>query len=298
MRIGIVGAGAMGRLLGSFLRQGGCRVVMACRREEQVQAFRQSGVAFYDREEKLQRVDVEAVLGVDGLTRVDGVLVTVKSYDTPAVARALAGKLRVPVLSLQNGLGNGEVLAEHLPEELLALGVTTYGATASGETEVFFRGEGVTVIGPWGAGAFESAVFWEELLGSCGHHVRGVVDVKAEVWRKAMVNVGINPFTALLGLRNGELLEREDLLAVIRETVEEAERVALLEGVRLEGSFERVVEVCRMTAANRSSMLQDVLAGRKTEIEALCGEIVRLGRKHGVATPRNEMLAALVRGRS
>ncbi|MCX7571594.1 2-dehydropantoate 2-reductase [Tumebacillus sp. DT12] len=291
-RIAIIGAGAIGRMLAWTLRQGGQEAVLICRRTEQAAALKKQGLLFYETDGTEHRVEVEAVTWdtSDRLPAVDGAILTVKSYDTSAAGELLRVRLPdVPVLSMQNGLGNGERLVELVPPEQIALGLTTHGATADGETSVYYKGRGRTVIGDFLAATTESgAKWWAELFTGCGHPVTVADDIRTEVWRKAMVNIGINPMTALHGLKNGELPLRTDLLAVSRSLVEEAERVAAAAGVALHDSFARVLDVCRTTAGNRSSMLQDLERGRKTEIDAMCGEIVRLGKEHGVPTPCNE----------
>lgn len=291
-RIAIIGAGAIGRMLAWTLRQGGQDAVLICRRAEQAAALKKQGLLFYETDGTEHRVEVEAVTWdrSDRLPAVDGAILTVKSYDTSAAGELLRVRLPdVPVLSMQNGLGNGERLAESVPPERVALGLTTHGATADGETIVYYKGRGRTVIGDFQAATTESgAKWWAELFTGCGHPVTVADDIRTEVWRKAMVNIGINPLTALHGVKNGELPLRPDLLAVSRSLVEEAERVAAAAGVALHDSFDRVLDVCRTTAGNRSSMLQDLERGRKTEIDAMCGEIVRLGSLHGLPTPCNE----------
>jgi 2-dehydropantoate 2-reductase len=295
-KIAIIGAGAIGRLLAWTLRQGGHRPVLICRRAEQAEVLAEQGILLYDADGTGHQVEIEAVWAYtrDDLSAVDGAILTVKSYDTSDAGKLIRDRFPdVPVLSLQNGLGNGEKLAKSLPASQITLGLTTHGATAEGETSVHYKGRGETVIGDFQPGAM-GAKWWAELLAGCGHPVKVADDIRREVWSKAMVNIGINPLTALFGLTNGELLGHRDLLAVSQVLVAEAEAVARAEGVELHGSFRRVLDVCRATAANRSSMLQDMLRRRPTEIEALCGEIVRLGRIHGLATPGNQRVFDMV----
>jgi 2-dehydropantoate 2-reductase len=117
------------------------------------------------------------------------------------------------------------------------------------------------------------------------------------VWSKVLVNVGINTLTALTGLRNGELLAFSEIRGVMRRAVLEALEVAEAKGVRIRGNpVEKVYEVAEATAANRSSMLQDIDRGRRTEIGALNGAIVEMGRRLGIDTPVNEALTAAVLG--
>lgn len=293
MKIAIIGPGAMGRLFAWFLARGGHRPLMVCRRAEQVAAFLQKGLTVVDLQGEEHVISVEASLGLDGHEDIDGAILTVKSYDTLAAGEMLRRVRPLPMLSLQNGLGNGETLAEVLSSKWLAIGLTTNGATAEGDVKVSFKGQGRTVIGNWADNSeadTTTAHWWAEMFAMVGHPLQLTNDIRSEVWKKAMVNIGINPFTALYDLRNGELLEREDLLPQMQQAVREAEAVAAAEGIELHESFANVLDVCRLTAQNRSSMLQDFARGRRTEIEALCGVVVRLGRKHGIATPMNEQL--------
>ncbi|MGZ4164369.1 MAG: ketopantoate reductase family protein, partial [Tumebacillaceae bacterium] len=140
----------------------------------------------------------------------------------------------------------------------------------------------------------QTAKWWADLLTACGHPVQVANDIRTEIWRKAMVNIGINPFTALWEITNGDLLQKAELLPWMKRAVEEAEAVARAEGVLLTNSVARVEEVCRLTANNRSSMLQDRLRGRETEIDALCGVVVSLGEKWGIATQVNRLLLELL----
>ena len=296
MNLAIVGPGAMGRLFAWYFAQGGHHPVMVCRREGQTDAFRRDGVQFVHSEGQQRRVEVQAVTQSEELPDdIDGVLVTVKSYATHMVGEWLRNAPNVPILSMQNGLGNGEALSEWIESSRLAVGVTTYGATSEGDVRVHEKGRGNTVIGNWNVEA-GPADFWCGLLRDCGHAVAYTADIRTEVWQKAMVNIGINPFTALFDRKNGDLLDDPQLLCWMQATVSEAESVARAEGIHLTDSFSRVLDVCRMTAANHSSMLQDKRHGRQTEIDSLCGVIVRLGEKHGIATPFNSLLAKLVQG--
>ena len=113
-----------------------------------------------------------------------------------------------------------------------------------------------------------------------------------------MVNVAINPICAISGVRNGALLEIPELWVESMEAMREAESVARASGVDMgELDLEDYLrEVVTSTADNRVSMLQDLMAGRKTEVDALCGMVIKKGREAGVPTPRNEMMLALIRG--
>ena len=124
------------------------------------------------------------------------------------------------------------------------------------------------------------------------------IDIEREIWRKLMINVAINPICAIAGVRNGALAEVPELWHQAIEAMREAEAVARASGIDLgdsdsESYLRKVVE---STSENRVSMLQDLMAGRKTEIDVLCGAVISKGEELGVPTPRNEILMALVRG--
>ncbi|TCP52913.1 ketopantoate reductase [Tumebacillus sp. BK434] len=297
MKIAIIGPGAIGRLLGYALAAGGHEVVMICRREEQAERFWQDGVIYVDPDGQEHRATVQAAVGMsdDACTGLDGVLVTVKSYDTAAAARQIAAVTTdAPVLSLQNGLGNAETLARHLDPGRIALALTTHGATAEGDSKVWHKGRGQTVIGSL-AEHSTTACLWADLLTACGHSAQLSDDIRREVWSKAMVNIGINPFTAVLGVQNGQLLQEPEILPLMQAAVAEAERAALADGIVLEDSFLRVLEVCRNTADNTSSMLQDLQKGRRTEIEAMCGVVVEIAEQSGFPAPYNFFLKKIVK---
>ncbi|WP_157729551.1 ketopantoate reductase family protein [Tumebacillus algifaecis] len=297
MKIAILGPGAIGRLVGYWLASGGHQVVMVCRRTEQAERLGRQGLTYVDAAGQEHNLQVEAVFEADDekLAEIDGLIVTVKSYDTEAAAQQIAAwHASIPVLSLQNGLGNAETLARYLAPKRISLALTTHGATAEGDTRVWHKGQGQTVVGDVERGS-GAARWWTELLMTCGQSALLSDDIFTEVWRKAMINIGINPFTALLDVRNGQLVQEPEVLRLMQATVQEAEQVARAQGINLQGSFERVLEVCKNTAANSSSMRQDLQKGRRTEIDAMCGVIEEIAEKSGLQAPYNTFLKKMVK---
>jgi 2-dehydropantoate 2-reductase len=199
------------------------------------------------------------------------------------------------VVTLQNGLGNRELLAAALGEECVGQGVTALGATLLGPGRVRQAGQGATVFG---AAPDRAAIqTLAELFRACRLPAELSDDLEALVWGKLVVNAGINALTALLRVRNGALAENSDARMLIASAVAEAAAVAQARGIRLpyDDPLARTLAVARTTAANQSSMLQDVLRGSPTEIDAINGAVEREGQRLGIATPANSMLAALVR---
>ena len=228
----------------------------------------------------------------------DLLVVTTKAYDT-ARAAAAAENARVVgpatrVLTLQNGLGNAEALHARFGDRVL-VGVTSHGVTFVEPGHVRHAGLGYLRLGsPYGAPVDDVV----EAFAACGLGAERAADVWGEVWAKVVVNVAINPATAITSLPNGALLQARELAEVMERAAEEAVAVAEAAGVRLppDDLVARARQVAERTAENRSSMLQDVERGRRTEIDAICGEIVARGLARGIDTPVNMTLTALVKG--
>jgi len=163
-------------------------------------------------------------------------------------------------------------------------GITTTGATLLGPGLVRAGGEG-TISMEWN----QALAPIEAALKSAHFNVNVVEDAESLIWGKLIINAAINPLTALLRVPNGTLLERPWAHAMMRALASEAAQVAEAEKIRLPFSdpVAAAEEVARKTAANHSSMLQDALRGAPTEIDAICGAIVKIAQKHKIATPAN-----------
>lgn len=200
------------------------------------------------------------------------------------------------LLTLQNGLGNGERLAELFGPERVLVGTTSEGATLLGEGVVRHAGTGITRLGPMLPERIDTARAVAEQLQAAGFRVEVTPDWRRAVWAKAIVNAGINPLTALLEVPNGRLLEAEASRWLLHQIAREAVRVARAIGVSLEEEtmIQEVEAVCQATAKNRSSMLQDVERGRKTELEAVNGRILEAARKAAVSVPTLEAVTRLM----
>jgi 2-dehydropantoate 2-reductase len=215
-------------------------------------------------------------------------LVLVKSWQTERVAAQLAECLAEDglALTLQNGMGNRELLAGTLGAPRVALGVTTTGATLLGPGLARAGGEGVISME-----AHPRLRSLETSLTEAGFKVEVVNDADALVWGKLVINAAINPLTALLRVPNGELLKRPAAHKMMGMLAQEAADVATAQGVHL--PFEDAVlaaeEVAQKTASNHSSMFQDIRRGAPTEIDAICGAITKTGEKLGVPTPVNRV---------
>lgn len=305
MRVVIFGAGAVGSLFGAYLDQAGHSVLLVGRGEH-VAAVRANGLKVTGRLEGTFRVDAAVELPPGPAP--DAILLTVKTFDLSPAAGALGRAVRpgTPILLPQNGLGVEEVARQALaaegwmePEVALVRAVNLVPATWVGPGEVRAAGDGEVILPEHRGPAAEAIGRFDQLLRGAGIRVRSVEDFDHEVWRKAVLNAAVNPVTAVHGVLNGRLLDspyREEADQLLLE----AAQTARMAGVPVTDSEARadLERVLRATAENRSSMLQDLDRGRPTEIDAISGEILRIGRLHGLELPRTAQAVADVRARS
>lgn len=294
MRIAIIGAGALGGVIGFYLA-GVTEVVLVDPWTEHVAAIAAHGL-------RCECAGVEAVRPVRAVSDpalagpVEAALVLVKSRQTPwaaTVARTVLAGAGV-AYTLQNGLGNHEILVEALGEERVGQGVTALGGTLLGPGRVRHAGMGPTVLAA--APDRQRAEALATLLARAGLPASVSDDVEALIWGKLVVNAGINALSALLRVPNGALAETPAACELLTVAVREAAAVAVARGVTLPypDPVAHVLAVARATAANRSSTLQDVLRGAPTEIAAINGAVAREGARLGVPTPTNALLVSLI----
>jgi 2-dehydropantoate 2-reductase len=310
-RVLIAGAGGIGTVLGGFLRRAG-HTVCLLGRAPHLEAIAQRGL----------RID-----GIWGDYQVDGfelatspqrlsgtfaaILITVKSYDTRTIAEAVVPFLRSNgvMISMQNGLGNVEIIEEVTgPERALGARVI-FGAIlpqpGCARVTVFADPNALGALRP---GTYpqrdELAKYWASALDVADIPTIYSERLEAVLWAKVFYNAALNPLSALLNLHYGALPDRADSRALMDAAIEEAFTVATAEGVELPWPsadayrnefYERLVPI---TFDHRSSMLQDLERGRQTEIDAINGEVWRRARAHGIVAPVNEVLTRLVRLRA
>lgn len=291
----IAGTGAMASLFAARL-SGVADVSMLGTWEAGLEALRQTGVRVIEADGSVASYTVRAFSDVKDCVDAQYALVLVKSWQTARVARQLAACLNPDgiALTLQNGIGNLEILQEVLGSERSAIGVTTMGATLLGPGEVRAGG-----VGPTHIAAHPRLSPLIDLLGRSGFEVHETEDLDSVVWGKLVVNAAINPLTALLGVPNGELLEHSAARELMGAAAEEAAAVASTRGVQLPYDDARGLaeDVARRTATNRSSMLQDVTRGAPTEIDAISGAIAQEGERLGVPVGVNWTLWKLIRAK-
>jgi len=297
MKIGIVGPGAMGLLFGSLLAKAKEEVHVLDHDAKRASYIKKEGVKISGINNYKTHVDITS--DPKKIGPCDLVVVCVKSYDTEDAlkgAKELIGDT-TQVLTLQNGVGNIQVLDETVGEGHVIGGITNQGATVLDWGQVRYAGKGETVIGKKDRKVLGPVREISRILNKAGFMTKVSKDINSLIWSKLIVNVGINALTAITRLNNGRLLDYEETRSIMKQAVSEAIKVAKRKRIKLiyDDPIQKVESVCKHTAKNVSSMLQDVLNKKKTEIDFINGAIVRQAKNLGIATPVNEMLTSLVK---
>ncbi len=299
MHILVLGAGAMGSLLGARLSLTGNQVSLFSTDRKHMQSIREDGLFIEELDGTVSHHRLDAYLTPREIPKkADLVLVMVKSYATRVALENIpdcCGTATV-FLTLQNGIGNWENIAAVVDRERILVGSTAQGSTLLSPGRVRHGGNGTTFIGEIAAPVSGRVKDLVELFRSAGFVTEPSDHVERLIWEKLVINVGINAITALTGIRNGFIAASATASSVCRAAVEEAILVAGAKGFKMGTEMaERVLSVARATAVNRSSMGQDVDRKKRTEIDAINGAIVGFGEQEGIPTPVNSTLTRLVK---
>ncbi len=298
MKIAVVGAGAMGSLFGAMLAEAGNEVWLYDVWLKHMQTINQDGLRI-EREGKSRAVKIKATADPQQIGEAELVIIFVKSSQTKSAAETalnLAGSDGA-VMTLQNGMGNADVIAGFVEPERILAGTTSHGATLLGPGSIRHAGTGPTTIGAWSQteGGLQRAGQLAEFFNRAGIKTESVADVRSVVWNKLLINIGINAISALTNIKNGQILDLEITRELSRNAVAEAINVARVENIKVQDdALDRVFKVAAATALNRSSMGQDVDSRRQTEIAAINGFIVREAKRLGLEAPVNFALTALI----
>ncbi len=299
--ITIIGPGALGILFSVKLTQAGCSISLLDHRKERAERLNSSGIRLLERETEIDAAPV-VTSSTAALPCPDYVLVLVKAYQTESTLHAIREIISgdTLVISLQNGVGTGEILERAVPARNIFLGTTTHGANLVSEDTAVHAGAGPTVLGPYLSGSDipDRIVDFSDLLRRAGFETEVAVDIYPHLWRKLLINIGINPLTSLTGLKNGQLLDYPQISRIQEMAVREAFKIISLSGIDLdmtdEACVDMVRQVCRKTSGNRSSMLQDRLHRRRTEIEFISGAVLKKANQLGIKAPVNQVLTSLI----
>jgi 2-dehydropantoate 2-reductase len=292
----VLGAGAMGCLFAAQLQRGGCKCTLLLKNSGSRlnNADQSVGITITEQDQE-SAIDLPLSVCADS-AYISHLLITTKAYDAPGAIAAISHRLdkESHILILVNGMGLREQLESLYPRLCFYSGTTTEAAYRSGDHSVVHAGSGTTKIGGR-AGSTPPDWFasWSELEIQCLWER----DIEGALWQKMAINCAINPLTALYCCNNGELLTTDGLADQLRGLCEEIARVSSLAGQAdsAVGFYQQVCRVIEGTAANRSSMLQDVLANRPTEVDSILGFLVDTAKNLGTATPISDKLLSEIK---
>lgn len=299
MKVAIVGAGAMGSVFGGLLQSAGNEVWLIDLWADHIQAIQQNGLrvsgASGDRTVKLQATTDVAEPGIADL-----VVIATKALATRQAARDAAPLVgpRTLLLTLQNGVGNAEAIAaERGPDNLIVGTAGGFGAHLRAPGHSHHEGMELMMMGEYTGGLTERLEMVAQTFRDAGFSVKTHPEVLTVIWGKLLRNVAANGVASITGLRSGQMRENPAVMSIVENLVREAAAVATAKGIQLpyDDPLKIVGDFGTLMPAARPSMLQDMLAGRATEIDALNGAIVREGAALGVPTPYNEVVTLFVK---
>ncbi len=299
MHVAVVGAGSLGLLFSGKLSLAGEDVTVITRTAAQAEEIESRGVAVEERGRSMLGRPA-AVCGLSGLRRADWIFLMLKQPHIDETLVAQLSEHRSPesnVVCFQNGVGHVERLSRALPKDRIYVAVTTEAARRRSHAEVSHTGRGRIWIGRSDSGAGARLGPLLKMLQNAGFTALASKNMESVIWNKLVANSVINPLTAILRFRNGELLSSSSCRSLMRRLFEEALAVARAAGVGLtEESWANILDVCERTAENQSSMLQDILRGSRSEADWINGSIVRIASDHGIEVPGHTVVYQMIKG--
>ena len=299
MRIAVVGAGAMGSIFGARFRQAGHDVVLVDVAKALVDRVSADGVTVvHGGKETVTHIPATSDPAWVGVA--DVVVFFVKCYHTASAAegaRPMVGAATV-VASLQNGWGNGDILAAVFDPAQVVVGVTYNSGTVLELGKVAHPGVGPTFMGPFAGESLAGAERLAGTLAGGGLEARVIPQIRPEIWKKLVLNAATLPTAALTGMNAGALTAHARMKKLVSETAREAVAVARALGYEIDEQerIEAIHGLLERAGPTKASMLQDFEADRQTEIDVINGAVVRAADETGVSVPLNRAFVALVKG--
>lgn len=281
MKVGVIGGGAIGLLISYFLKLNGHDPVLYTRTSEQAEFLNQNGITYRNQSSNENNVNVQAFQVEEYSGEETHCIISVKQTSISELSFLKDEKFQdVSYLFLQNGIGHLKFL-EDLPQKNLSVGVVEHGALKDGYSSVKHLGEGRIKVSSFKG---DPSSEWVEILHALNFPVTAESNWKEILYIKLIMNASINPLTAILRIPNGQLIENEYALSIMRELFEETILVLEMNNKR-EELWKELLVLCRNTSFNRSSMLKSVESGQQTEIDSITGEIIELAKNRNLQAP-------------
>ena len=298
MRIYMIGAGAMGGVFGGLLRRAGADVTLIDPRREHIEKIRSEGLQL-EGVRGTHQIRLPVHESGANLSPCDLAVVFTDANSTREAARAARTLLAADgfALTLQNGIGNVETLVEELGARRVIAGVSMNSAANPAPGRVAYTNSGMTSLGELDGQDSERARNVVKLLNRAEIPAETVADPMAWIWGKFVHNCSVNALAAITGLRGGEICRNAAVSALQDKVMEEIMMVVRKKGIRLPEAdpIKKIKDHCRKRY-NKPSMMQHIEQGRRTEIDALNGALLREAKALGLSLPLNEVIVAVVKG--
>ena len=303
MKIVIVGGGAIGRLFGSYLANSNNEVTLLDIDNQVVDAVKNNGIHVLGRDvadpDMVSRVSVNAVTDGKLITESDLVLLMVKSFATRIATQSVAHLVgsHCPLLCIQTGLGNIEIIEQLIPKEDILVGFTFMSGTALGSSKVRYGQEGKTYIGEINGEITKRVQNIADEFEASGITTQVVRRIIGRLWCMVIVFSAINPLSALLKVPNGVLTSKMESITLMKRLLDEGKEVADRHGIDLvyKDLYELLFDACQRSSNNLSSMFQDILNNKLTEIDAQNGAICKYGALYGISTPTHQTMVEMIK---
>jgi len=300
VRIAIIGAGAMGCRYGASLQKAGAEVWLYDVWKEHINKINECGLTIHDGK-KTENIKVNAASEIEKIPKPDVVMIFTKSIHTED---ALVNALRIMdnkviVLTLQNGIGNIETVRKYINNENIIAGTTNYASDLIGPGEIEAKGSGLTKMMPLGEYARSAAVEINDLLNNGGIITKLGNDIMVDVWEKVAFNVALNTLTALTFLTVSDLGKTPEGFEMAKTLASEV--IAVANKIGIQASTDKVHHTIEsvfnpeMSGDHKTSLLQDRLSKKKTEIEAICGSVIAEAEKNDMKVPHIETVYKLIK---
>ncbi|WP_036745750.1 ketopantoate reductase family protein [Paenibacillus sp. UNC451MF] len=314
MKVRVIGAGALGMLIAASLAEAGIQIELVTRSREQADTLSEEGLLLLKKKSDASQQEVivrPIVMSEDKLELTTGVQaapdVILLMVKQTAVTEELADKIAAQMkpetrlICFQNGIGHTDILSRSIPAEQIWLAVTTEGAFRHHSRCVEHTGRGLTWLGPLSMpndqkNEDDLEKKLQKMFQDAGFNVSLSNKITSKVWNKLLINSVINPLTAILQIPNGKLTQLPATMPLMRALFEEGVQLAGKLGIELaDDLWEQLLTVCERTAANQSSMLQDIRACRLTELDSITGGLLAKAQQAGMGLPAHRTVYQLVR---
>lgn len=303
MKFVIVGAGAIGRIFGTLLSRGRHEVVFVETNPEIVATINEHGIGIMEigmeDTDEVQLVPAKAVTDAKAIDSCDFLIMAVKSYNTLTAIKNVAHLVaaNAPVLTIQTGLGNLEVMEKVVSRQDILGGLTFRAGTALGPGIVRSGGMGKTYLGELDGEITPRLEKLGAAFNECGIVTDLVRRIIGRIWCKAIVYAALNTVSAILRIKNGMLLDKMESVTLLKRLIDEGKMVAEANAIDLvyHDLYELLFDACKNTSDNLSPMLQDILNGKRTEIDNLNGALCRYGEEKGIKLPTHHTIIQIVK---